>query len=236
MPHHPVEAVIFDMDGLLFDTERVALETYREAAAQLAIAAATDELFITFVGKNWNATQTLMDEALGGIDAQRMLELWPPIFRDRVQSLGIPQKPGAEDMIEFVRDRGFPVALATSAGGPKARRQLGGAGLLHHFSAIASGDEVPHGKPAPDLYLLAAERLRIHPEACVALEDSEAGVEAASRAGMRVIMVPDLKHPSERIRAMTTHVAASLIDVVDYFERALLGRHRTKAPEAGPVS
>jgi HAD superfamily hydrolase (TIGR01509 family) len=214
----PVGAVIFDMDGLLFDTERVALETYREAAAGLAIARATDELFITFVGRNWKTTQVLMSAALGPDDTARMLEAWPPIFRDRVDSLGVPQKPGARAILDFVRGRGFLIALATSAGGPKARRQLEGAGLIDHFSAIASGDEVVHGKPAPDLYLLAAERLGVVPETCVALEDSEAGVEAASAAGMRVIMVPDLKQPSERIRALATRVAASLVDVREYFD------------------
>ncbi len=222
MLNSPVNAVIFDMDGLLFDTERVALETYREAAAGLAIAAATDDLFITFVGKNWKLTRSLMAEALGPADTERMLEKWPPIFRARVDSLGVPQKPGADAILQFVSQRGIPMALATSAGGPKARRQLEGAGLIDHFSAIASGDEVAHGKPAPDLYLLAADRLRVTPEACIALEDSEAGVEAASAAGMRVIMVPDLQQPSERIRAMTTRVSLSLIDVREYFHTLLI--------------
>lgn len=222
MLNSPVDAVIFDMDGLLFDTERVALETYREAAADLAIRAATDDLFITFVGKNWTLTRALMAEALGPADTERMLERWPPIFRARVDSLGVPQKPGADAILRFVARRGLPIALATSAGGPKARRQLEGAGLIDHFGAIASGDEVVHGKPAPDLYLLAAERLGVTPEACVALEDSEAGVEAANAAGMRVIMVPDLQQPSERIRAMTMRVSLSLIEVREYFETLLI--------------
>lgn len=217
----PVDAVIFDMDGLLFDTERVALETYREAATHLSIATATEELFITFVGKNWKTTRTLMSEALGQEDTGRMLEAWPPIFRARVDALGIPQKPGAGAILEFVNKRGLRVALATSAGGPKARRQLEGAGLIGYFRTIASGDEVLHGKPAPDLYLLAAERLEVRPETCIALEDSEAGVEAAHAAGMRVIMVPDLKQPSDRIRRLTTAVAASLVEVRSFFDQAL---------------
>jgi beta-phosphoglucomutase-like phosphatase (HAD superfamily) len=122
------------------------------------------------------------------------------------------------------------MALATSAGGPKARRQLEGAGLMGHFSAIASGDEVEHGKPAPDLYLLAAERLGVTPDACIALEDSEAGVEAASAAGMRVIMVPDLRQPTERIRRMTTRVSASLLEAQDYLDTLLV----PPPPRTGP--
>jgi HAD superfamily hydrolase (TIGR01509 family) len=211
------------MDGLLLDTERVALETYLDTASALGIDAATPALYATFIGRSWQATRVLLEEALGPRNSERMLSRWPERFEARVESGSIPRKPGVEDLLDLIGRRGTPIALATSTARHLTLRQLGAAGLLDRFGAMATGDEVVNGKPAPDIYLLAARRLGVDPASCVALEDSEPGVEAASRAGMRVIMVPDLIQPAPRIRAMAERVCPSLVEARKVLDGILRG-------------
>jgi HAD superfamily hydrolase (TIGR01509 family) len=214
------KAVIFDMDGLLIDTERVALAAFLEAAAGLGIAT-TEDFFKTFIGKNWQTNQVLMRNALGSEDASRMLDAWPKAFEARVASYGIPKKPGADEVLTMLTERVVPIALATSTSRHHAVMQLQAVDLLDYFPVITTGDEVANGKPAPDIFLMTAERLRTEPASCVVLEDSEPGVAAASAAGMRVIMVPDLVRPSSEIAGLAEKVCDSLAEAHELLEAML---------------
>lgn len=214
-------AVILDMDGLLLDTERVALTTFLAAASALGIGAATRELFTTFIGKNWKTTQILLRDAVGASDARRLVESWKTAFEDRVGSARIPTKAGAGELLSFLRSHRLPFALATSTGRELTLSQLRATGLIGHFATMATGDEVAHGKPSPDIYLLAAARLGVDPSVCLALEDSPPGVEAAHRAGMRVLMVPDLIHPDPRTAGLTERVCGDLLEVRSFLQTCL---------------
>ena len=215
-----IDAVIFDMDGLLLDTERLALDSYLESASRLGIAA-TEEFFTSLIGKRWQTTKVLIEDALGREDAERMLSAWTEAFERRLRTEGVRKKPGVDDLLELIRRRGTPAALATSTGRTKTLEQLVSVGLRDRFKAIATGDEVVNGKPSPDIFLLAAERLAVDPQACIALEDSEPGVQAASSAGMRVIMVPDLKQPTAEIRALAERVCNSLAEAQGFLDAHL---------------
>jgi HAD superfamily hydrolase (TIGR01509 family) len=205
-----IEAVIFDMDGLLLDTERIALAAYVEAAANVGLEDAAG-LYPRYIGRDWKTTRALMEEALGTEDSRRLCLAWTESFdRMRFRTGGIPQKRGVNALLDLLEAAGTPVALATSTAREQTLAQLEASGLSDRFPTIATGDEVVSGKPAPDIYLLAASRLDRAPAACVALEDSEPGVEAARAAGMRVIMVPDLVAPTPRTLAMTERVCRSL--------------------------
>jgi HAD superfamily hydrolase (TIGR01509 family) len=124
-----------------------------------------------------------------------------------------PKKPGLDDLLALLDSRSVPKAVATSTERRQASHQLGGLDLLERFDVLATGDEVLNGKPSPDLFLLAAHRLGIEPSRCLVLEDSEAGIVAAHRAGMQVYAVPDLKPPSLAVEELTQGRFDSLIAV-----------------------
>ena len=130
-------------------------------------------------------------------------------MRDRSHG-GVPVKPGALELVQELRERNIPTAVATSSRNPHATHHLTAAGLLHLFQTIVTRDDVVNPKPHPEPYLTAARRLGVDPLHCLALEDSHAGVHAAHAAGMQTIMVPDLVHPSDEIRALGIAVMESL--------------------------
>ncbi len=123
---------------------------------------------------------------------------------------GVPTKPGLEALLDWLDARAFLRAVATSSARATAHRLLDVAGVRQRFEIIVGGDDVEHGKPAPDLFLLAAEHLGVAPSDCVVLEDSGAGIRAAHRAGMTPILVPDLQSPANDVRDLAYRVCASL--------------------------
>lgn len=217
---HTPAAVIFDMDGLLMDTERVALRTFHEAADGLGITV-PDGLYESLIGRTWRTNQVQMREALGADAAEAISAAWDRAFEARVAVEGIPKKPGADALLEMLSRRGVPRAVATSNARRYAVAQLRDADLLAYFPVVTAGDEVDRGKPAPDIFLATARRLGTRPAACVVLEDSEAGVAAAAAAGMRVIMVPDLVTPTRETAALAERVCPSLAEAHAFLESIL---------------
>jgi len=204
-------AVIFDMDGLLLDSEPVYRVTWQTAASELGCPI-DEEFYAQFVGRGHDESERLLAERFGdAFPIDEFRKRWRRDWDARLAAAPMARKPGAIELLDLLDERRIPKALATSSPRELARPCLGD--LLSRFDAIAFGDEVEHAKPAPDLFLLASKRLRIAPPDCLVLEDSEAGVRAARAAGMNVIMVPDLVPPSKEIAAMATLVCRSLSDV-----------------------
>jgi HAD superfamily hydrolase (TIGR01509 family) len=202
-------AVIFDMDGLLLDSEPLYRVTWQTAAADLGFPI-DDVLYERFVGRGNAEAEQILREHFGDVfPRDEFHSRWSRDFDERLVS--IARKPGAIELLDALEQRGIAKALATSSPRVLALGCLGD--LASRFAALAFGDEVSHSKPAPDLFLLAANRLGIKPEDCLVLEDSEAGVRAARAAGMDVIMVPDLVPPSDEIASMATRVCETLHEV-----------------------
>lgn len=197
-------AVIFDMDGLLIDSERVILECWRVTAAEQSLAV-DDTLWLSMVGLHDVGCAELLDGLLGAERAER-LTLECKRRYDVLMEEGLPLKAGARELLQDLFDLGVPLAVATSTRGERARIKLARSGIDGYFSHVVTSSDVAHAKPAPDLYFLAAERLSIPPRECVALEDSEYGVRAASAAGLRVIQVPDLVPATDLTRSLATVV------------------------------
>jgi HAD superfamily hydrolase (TIGR01509 family) len=205
-------AVIFDMDGLLLDSEPLYRVTWQTAAAALGCPI-DDTFYARFVGRGNDEAERLLAEHFGdALPLDEFRTRWRHDFDDRLARAPLARKPGAIALLDRLDARGIPKALATSSPREIATRCLGA--LASRFAAFAFGDEVEQSKPAPDLFLLAAKRLRVEPAHCLVLEDSEAGVRAARAAGMDVIIVPDIIPPSPDVAAMAMRVCRSLDDVL----------------------
>ena len=186
-------AIVFDMDGLMFDTERLALECWLEAGAAHGYAIDRATLMET-VGRDVHDTRRILERDCGTLfPFQRIRAERIRLARARVAASGVPIKDGLLDLLERLRRSALATAVATSTERAVALDLLRQAGVVDLFGAVACGDEVDRGKPEPDIFLLAAERLGVNPAAAIVLEDSETGVTAAVRAGMRAILVPDLR-------------------------------------------
>lgn len=195
-----IHAAIFDMDGLLFDTESLCCTAWREIAGNTGYRI-RESLFLECVGLNSRDTRERVMNEMGpefpyedfGIKARQWM-------RSRMEADGPPLKPGAGTLLEYLVSRKIPVALATSTSESSARWMIERAGFARYFDAYAFGSEVENGKPAPDIFLLAMERLGIDtPDGCVVFEDSAAGLRAAQAAGMLTVFVPDMVEPPREV-------------------------------------
>ena len=197
------------MDGLLIDTEAVYLAAYQAAAALMGV-----ELPITFchslIGRPSPDCDRMIQEFFGPSFALDIFNDHADGHAARTLKAKVPVKPGAAELLAFLGERGLPIAVATSSSRRTAERHLGQAGLLGHFHALATRDDVVHGKPRPDLYLEAARRLGVVPERCLAFEDSNNGLTAAHAAGMIAVMVPDIALPTDEVRAKCLAVLPDL--------------------------
>jgi beta-phosphoglucomutase-like phosphatase (HAD superfamily) len=219
-------AAIFDMDGLLIDSERPIMAAWIEAARTLDIELSHTQ-YMQVVGLATAESELILGALLGGPEAYRhaidhvrkLLQL------QRADGLPMfPIKPGAAEFLGALRQRGTRCAVASSSTSGQIQACLGSLGVLHHFEAFAGGDEVARAKPDPALYLLAAERLGVAPADCVAFEDSENGAKAALAAGLRVVIVPDLKHPPASIMERAFHVLDSLHEALAHVPRWFPGQ------------
>lgn len=217
LPRAPA-AVVFDMDGLLFDTERLYGQAFRSAGAELGYAV-SDEVFIRLIGTSWLGNKAILLEHYGPeFPAEELGTIWMRHFRALIET-ALPLKPGALELLDALDELGLPRAIATSSSRRTVQHHLDFHGLADRFHEVVAHGDYAAGKPAPDPFLRAAARLGVAPSLCLALEDSHNGVRSASAAGMMTVMVPDLVAPSDEIQALCTLVVNDLHAV-----RRLLGK------------
>lgn len=210
----PITAVIFDMDGLMIDTERMAQRAWQRAGAEFGFTL-PDELYLQAVGRTAKSTAELFRAGMGAtFPFEDVYERKQHYLYTAIEEEGIPTKAGLVELIALLDRLALAKAVATSTARVLAIKKLTAAGLLHHFDTLVCGDEVPHGKPAPDIFLAAAAKLGVAPDQCVVLEDSSAGIKAAQAAGMRAIWVPDLIQPTPELTPLAFRVLADLHQVV----------------------
>jgi beta-phosphoglucomutase-like phosphatase (HAD superfamily) len=207
-------AVVFDMDGLLFDTEALYQEAIQLAAADGGHEVAVD-IFERMVGVPWAQSRAMLLSHFGEtFPVDEFQESWVRHFWV-IAETRLELKPGVLELLDTLDQLRLPRAIATSSYRRTVERHLAAHNLIGRFSEIVGHGDYENGKPAPDPFLKAAERLGVEPRLCLALEDSHNGVRSASSAGMMTIMVPDLLEPTDEIRALCTLIARDLHEVRD---------------------
>ena len=214
----PIRAVVFDMDGLLVETEVLIRDLMMDLAPAYG-ASLPHEVFQSMVGLPNEASDAVARAHFG---PQFPLEAFFGAVTERVHAAceaGVALKTGVVELLDHLEAGAIPRAIATSSSHAAVRRTLGPSGVLPRFDAIVAAGDYPRGKPNPDPFLVAAKRLGVSPELCLALEDSHNGVRAAHAAGMMTVMVPDLLDPTEEMHEKCVTIAETLHHVRDLLIR-----------------
>ena len=211
-----IRAIIFDKDGTLHDTEKVYLEAWTLAAKELNVP---------------DIESTVRD--CTGTTIPWIADYWAKKYPDipfedyfprrqhhyfRILEDGVPVKTGAIELLTYLKAQGYRIGMATSTPWNTVKDHLERTDMMGYFDTIVAGDMIEHGKPAPDIYLLAAERLGVDPAECIGVEDSLSGVRAICAAGMRAVMVPDLIMPTEEIENMRWKKCEGLDELIPILE------------------
>mgnify|MGYP006285875833 CR=1 FL=1 len=215
-----LRAVVFDMDGLLIDSEAVALRAFEETLTELGQAPIERETYYRCIGTTGKRTREIIRSAVdAAFPFEEFMARWDSRYQHATLDQPVPLKPGVKRVLDTLQAAGLVLAVATATRAARADHKLRMTGIRHGFVALVGGDQIEQGKPAPDIYLEAARRIGIPPRECLALEDSENGVRAAHAAGMRVVQVPDLVPPSADLAALGHTVMDSLDAVAEAFRR-----------------
>lgn len=204
-----IKAIIFDMDGVILDSESISDITWRKAAGEKGYSV-NNEILNACRGSNKNDTiQTLKKYYGADFDSEAFLERTSELFLEIEEKEGIPLLPYAKEILEYLKPR-YRLALASSTRGPTVERQLQAAGVIDFFETRTTGEMVVHSKPDPEIYLMACKSIGVNPDECAAIEDSLNGIRSAHAAGLHPLMVIDKVQPTEEIKKMCEHIFDSL--------------------------
>lgn len=213
-----IRAIIFDKDGTLHDTEKVYMQAWKAAAAEFGVP---------------DIENTVRD--CTGTTIPWIAEYWAKKYPDipfedylprrqyyyfGILEQGVPVKEGAHEVLSYLKAHGYKVGMATSTPWDTVKDHLERTDMMEYFDTIVTGDMIEHGKPAPDIYLLAAERLGVDPADCVGVEDSMSGVRSIHAAGMRAVMIPDMIQPTPEVEALVWKKLTEISELIPLLEEA----------------
>lgn len=207
------QGAIFDMDGLLFDTERMYRDSWKQSAQQFGLVHNPD-FPRTVCGSSGAHMREIILQYYPQVDAKAFAD--DCILRvERELETHVPEKTGVRDILQYFKQHGVRVAVASSSKRATVLHNLKQADILSYFDAVVSGDQVTHGKPAPDIFLLAAQQIGCEPENCYVFEDGTNGIRAGAAAGCTTIMIPDLTPPNAQLKQLCAGIYPSLSDAMN---------------------
>lgn len=211
-----IHNIVFDMDGVLIDSEALILDAWKEVAAKEGIAD-IEHTLLQCIGITAPETEALFFRTYGkDFPYEVYKEMASDIFQKRIRETGLPVKTGVYELFTFLKENNYRIGLASSTREEVVRREMESIGLLDYFHVIVCGDMVSHSKPHPEIYLKSCELLGVNPSECYAVEDSPNGIRSSYRAGMKPLMVPDLIKPDEEIKELLYREFKTLLDVRDF--------------------
>ncbi len=212
-----IKAIVFDMDGVIFDSEKLYRKHWMITGAEYGIPEDTmRELCNLIAGATKERNEKLMKSRFGeDFDYMTFREKTMSRMDQDILENGVELKPGVLELFTYLKENGYRIGLATSTQRERAERNLTNAGILHYFDNIVYGGVVANGKPAPDIYLKACQDIGVKPVEAMGIEDSINGVKSSAAAGLYTVMVVDLIEPTDEIRSLAHNIFGSLFDVID---------------------
>ncbi len=216
-----VQGIIFDMDGLMFDTERLGYFLWKKAVEEFGVNL-TEDIFLETIGVSIQKTKEIHEKYFGkDYPFEEIYKREIKLTEEYIEKNGVPIKDGLLDLLQFLEGKHLKKAVATSTERKNTEYLLEKAKIKEKFDAIICGDDISKSKPEPDIFLCTAQKLNVNPKECIVLEDSDAGILAAKRAHMIPILIPDFKKPSSETIEMAYKVFNSLKEVKDFLEKVL---------------
>ena len=215
-----IKAVIFDMDGLMIDSERVTFEGYQHEMAKMNLTISRD-FYIRLLGQPIKGIyQRFYDKYGSDFPIDDVIKRVHAYMANRFETEGVPLKDGLITLLQYLKDHNYKTIVATSSNRNRVDTILESAKLTQYFDDSICGDEVTKGKPNPEVFLKSCEKLSVRTDEAIVLEDSEAGIQAAHSAQIQVLCIPDMKYPEDPYAQMTTKIIQSLNDVIDFLKDA----------------
>lgn len=211
-----IDAVIFDMDGVIFDSERLVLACWQKVGEKYGFQG-IDEAFMPCIGTNAVKTKEIVLDYYGpDFPYEDFRKEASVLFHEQVDCDGLPVKEGVRELLDYLKEQGIPAAVASSTRLEVVADELKQAGLYEYFKVVMGGDKLKKSKPEPDIYLMTCDKMEVIPGRAYAIEDSYNGIRSSYSAGMKPIMVPDMLPPTEEMRQKSVAVLDNLLAVRDY--------------------
>ena len=215
-----LKAVIFDMDGLMINSEIVTFDCYKKVMGEMGLEIPL-EFYVTLLGKPVTHAHERFHTVYGeDFPVEDVIKKVHLMLAETFQTQGVPLKPGLIELLTYLKENNYKTIVATSSNRARVDKILAGAKIAQYFDDSICGDEVTKGKPNPEIFLKACEKLGVEPSEALVLEDSEAGIQAAYSGNIKVICVLDMKYPDEQYKVMTTKIVDTLHEVIDYVKEA----------------
>lgn len=213
-----IKAIIFDMDGLMIDSERVTFECYQERLKDMNLTM-DEEFYKTLLGKPIKGIYQRFYDVYGNdFHIQNVIQDVHQLMAERFETEGVPVKKGLVELLHYLKDNNYKTIVATSSNRDRVDKILAQAKITEFFDDSICGDEVTKGKPNPEVFLKSCQKLGVNVDEAIVLEDSEAGIQASYDANIKVICIPDMKYPEKQYEEKTFKILKDLTEVTAYLK------------------